>query len=385
MKKQAISIILSLCFSIMLCAQEQFSTSIFFETANAELTDLSKKELDNLTTQLANYGDFSIEVKAHTDARGNDAYNLNLSNQRANSVIDYLSKLGIESSQSSATSFGESRPEYTNETEEGMRKNRRVDVLATVFSIENMDDLMARLSENNEQEYRFSPNESIKITALNGTNIWIPANAFVDKNGEIVTSEVTFHIKEAYSHLDMIANGLSTVSGEKLLETGGMVFMDAEADGEKLELRPDANLIVEMPTEQTEENMQLFTGNPTENGMVDWETTGQDFKSDEKDFLKFPPMPKLKFSRKTFPSYTCDEDTRPKTPKKPRKPVEPREPKREQFKFNPGFIKTLSLGKKGIKEEEEKRYQAALEKFVERHSKYTNISKPRYEEELIAF
>ena len=55
MKKQAISIILSLCFSIMLCAQEQFSTSIFFETANAELTDLSKKELDNLTTQLANY------------------------------------------------------------------------------------------------------------------------------------------------------------------------------------------------------------------------------------------------------------------------------------------------------------------------------------------
>ena len=194
---------------------------------------------------------------------------MNLSNERSNSVMTHLTTLGIESSKSKAAFFGESRPDYTNETEEGMQKNRRVDLFATVFSIENMADLMERLSEDNEQEYQFPANENVKLTALNGTNIWIPANAFVNENGEIITGEVTFRMREAYSSLDIIANGLSTLSGEKILETGGMVYMEAESEGQKLQVREGVDLLIEMPTDKTQEGMQLFTGNLTDDGIVD--------------------------------------------------------------------------------------------------------------------
>ena len=385
MKKQAICTILSLFLSIGIFAQQQISTSIYFETAKAELTEQSKKELNEFTQRLKNHGDYSLEVKAHTDNRGDDAYNMNLSNQRSNSVMSYLSTLAIESSKSTAAFFGESRPDFSNETEEGMQKNRRVDLFATVFSIENMEDLMERLSENNEQEYQFSANENIKLTALNGTKIWIPANAFVNENGEVVSGEINFRMREAYSSLDIISNGLSTLSGEKLLETGGMIHMEAESEGQKLQLNKDINLLIEMPTEKTKDGMQLFTGNPSDDGVVDWASTGQEFKTDEKDYLSYPPMPKPKYSHKSFPPYECNVDIRPQAPKKPRKPVEPREPKREQFKYNPGFLKSVTLGKKGIKAEEERRYESALANYKNRHEKYTNISKPRYEEELVAY
>jgi len=385
MKKQATFLFLSLFFSFTVFAQQTINDAVFFETAKAELTDQAKKELNEFTQLLKSYGDYSLEVKAHTDDRGDHDYNLDLSNRRANSVMNYLTTLGIESSKSSSVFFGESRPNYTNETEEGMQKNRRVDLLATVHTIENIGALLNRLSEKEEQEYQFSADENIKLTALNGTTIWIPANAFVNEKGESVTGEVTFRIEEAYSHFDIITNGLSTLSGEKLLETGGMVFMEAEADGQKLELKEGVDLLIEMPTEKTEDKMQLFTGNPTEDGVVDWASTGQEFKTDEKDYLTYPPVPKPKYSHKTFPPYECDLDARPLAPKKPRKPVEPRTPKRDQFKYNPGFLKTMTLGKKGIQEEEERKYEAALEKYKDRHQKYVNISKPRYEEELIVY
>jgi len=384
MKKQATFLFLSLFFSFSIFAQQTIIDEVFFETAKAELTDQAKKELNEFTQLLKSYGDYSLEVKAHTDDRGDHDYNLDLSNRRANSVMSYLTTLGIESSKSSSAFFGESRPNYTNETEEGMQKNRRVDLLATVHTIKNISALLDRLSETKDQEYKFPADENIKLTALNGTTIWIPANAFVNEKGETVTGEVTFKIEEAYSNLDIISNGLSTLSGEKLLETGGMVYMEAKADGQKLQLKEDVNLLVEMPTEKTKEEMQLFTGNPTEDG-VDWASTGQEFKTDEKDYLTYPPVPKPKYSHKTFPPYECDLDARPIAPKKPRRPIEPRAPKREQFKYNPGFLKSMSLGKKGIKEEEERKYEAALEKYKDRHEKYVNISKPRYEEELIVY
>lgn len=382
MKKQATFLILSLflCFSIF--AQQSINDAVYFETAKAELTDQAKKELNKFTQLLKSYGDYSLEVKAHTDDRGDHDYNMDLSNKRANSVMNYLTTLGIESSKSKAAFFGESRPNYTNETDEGMQKNRRVDLLATVYSIENITELLDRLSENEEQEYQFPPNENIKLTALNGTNIWIPANAFINEKGEVVTGEITFRMEEAYSKLNMITLGLSTLSGEKLLETGGMVFMEAESDGQKLELNEGVNLLIEMPTEKTKDKMELFTGNTLDNGVVDWEPTGQGFQPDLKQYLSMPPMPKPKFSRKILPPYECNNDIRPKAPQKPRKPIKPREPKREQFKYNPGFLKSLTLGKAGIEEEEVKRFEIATAKYKVRIEKYENSYLPKYKNEV---
>jgi OOP family OmpA-OmpF porin len=70
-----------------------------------------------------------IEVVGHTDDVGDDSYNLELSEQRALAVRDYLVNAGVDASKIVTVGAGESMPVASNTTEEGRADNRRVDVL----------------------------------------------------------------------------------------------------------------------------------------------------------------------------------------------------------------------------------------------------------------
>jgi outer membrane protein OmpA-like peptidoglycan-associated protein len=64
----------------------------------------------------------------HTDAAGSDDYNQRLSEQRGHSAEDYLSSLGVASSRLVSDGKGEAEPIASNDTEDGRRQNRRVEV-----------------------------------------------------------------------------------------------------------------------------------------------------------------------------------------------------------------------------------------------------------------
>jgi outer membrane protein OmpA-like peptidoglycan-associated protein len=68
-----------------------------------------------------------VQVEGHTDNKGNDAYNLKLSQARAESVRAFLMTRGVTGDRLVAVGFGESRPIETNNTEEGRSANRRVE------------------------------------------------------------------------------------------------------------------------------------------------------------------------------------------------------------------------------------------------------------------
>nr|WP_321222350.1 OmpA family protein [uncultured Psychroserpens sp.] len=82
---------------------------IFYETSSARLTAASKRTIDETLLPILNDKPVSIEIMAHTDARGNDDYNMSLSQQRANSVVNYLVSKGISRSRLSAKGYGETR------------------------------------------------------------------------------------------------------------------------------------------------------------------------------------------------------------------------------------------------------------------------------------
>ncbi|MBT8272226.1 MAG: OmpA family protein [Bacteroidia bacterium] len=82
---------------------------IFYETASARLTAASKKVIDERLLPILNDKPVNIEIMSHTDARGNDNYNMSLSQQRANSVVNYLVSKGVSRSRLSAKGYGESR------------------------------------------------------------------------------------------------------------------------------------------------------------------------------------------------------------------------------------------------------------------------------------
>lgn len=69
-----------------------------------------------------------IQVKGHTDSVGSDEVNMNLSRERAQSVVNYLLNKGVNRSRLSYDYYGASRPLTTNDTEEGRAMNRRVEI-----------------------------------------------------------------------------------------------------------------------------------------------------------------------------------------------------------------------------------------------------------------
>ena len=72
--------------------------------------------------------DARFVVEGHTDAQGEDAYNLKLSEDRAASVVAWLAEHGVDAARLTPQGFGESRPVADNATETGRQLNRRVEV-----------------------------------------------------------------------------------------------------------------------------------------------------------------------------------------------------------------------------------------------------------------
>lgn len=100
---------------------------VTFEADKAHLLAESRPILKELKDVLVAYPDIKINILGHTGNIGHDQYNLILSLERALTVKDYLTKLGIQESRLHHHGFGESRPVATNSTEEGRKKNRRIE------------------------------------------------------------------------------------------------------------------------------------------------------------------------------------------------------------------------------------------------------------------
>ncbi len=107
----------------------EFSDKILFGFDKSDLSEGSKVNLDKLVTVLGKYPDTNIEIQGHTDDKGSDSYNMDLSKRRATSVSTYIASKGVYSGRISTKGYGETAPKYTNDTEDNRAQNRRVEFL----------------------------------------------------------------------------------------------------------------------------------------------------------------------------------------------------------------------------------------------------------------
>lgn len=121
-----------------------FDSGILFETAKSNLQQGAKSNITDLATILQKYDDTNILVSGHTDADGSDEYNQKLSEDRANAVGNFMKTQGIISSRLSTAGLGETEPVASNETADGKKLNRRVEV--AIFANEDMK----KAAENGE-------------------------------------------------------------------------------------------------------------------------------------------------------------------------------------------------------------------------------------------
>jgi OmpA-OmpF porin, OOP family len=99
-----------------------------FEFNKAMLLSSAYPELNKLAKSIKGNPNKRWQVIGHTDAIGSDSYNMNLSRERAQAVVNYLISQGVNSSQLEVVPMGESQPIATNDTQEGRAMNRRVEI-----------------------------------------------------------------------------------------------------------------------------------------------------------------------------------------------------------------------------------------------------------------
>jgi outer membrane protein OmpA-like peptidoglycan-associated protein len=105
--------------------------SVRFDTNKSTLTTTAKANLDKLVPVFKSYADTDIVIYGYTDSTGSAEYNLNLSQQRANSVEKYLESKGLNMSRFKMVGMGIADPIATNDTPDGRSQNRRVEFAIT--------------------------------------------------------------------------------------------------------------------------------------------------------------------------------------------------------------------------------------------------------------
>jgi len=107
--------------------------NVYYDFDKSTLQQESFSTLDRLVASMNQYPTLVIEIRAHTDSKGGDKYNLDLSEARARSVVDYLISKGIDKTRLQSKGYGAAMPVAPNKHEdgsddpEGRRRNRRTE------------------------------------------------------------------------------------------------------------------------------------------------------------------------------------------------------------------------------------------------------------------
>jgi OmpA family len=253
----------------------QKSTSIFFDSKQTVLTAEAKSQLIAFVDDVKPLTINKVSIMGFADAAGSDKLNQDLSEQRAAVVKSFLVEKGMNPTLISAVGRGKIGADSDK------NRSRRVDVfveftpktapaVATTPSkpIPNITALYQALGTP-IQTFKISTNRDTLLRGAKGTAIFVPKNAFEDVP---INAVVDFRLKEAYSTADILGDNLNTTSGNQILQTGGMIYTDAQVNGKAVQLKSDL-LVSFASTESRQEGMKIYSGvrNKQQNGKIDWQ------------------------------------------------------------------------------------------------------------------
>lgn len=120
------------------------------------------------------------------------------------------------------------------------------------------------------QNFTVNPKQDNVIQGAKGTVVVLPKGCFINVNGEVVEGDVTIELAEALTMDDMVTSNLTTTADGKMLETGGMLYISATANGEQLSINKNNPLYIEVPTTKKKPGMMLYQGVRDTLGNMNW-------------------------------------------------------------------------------------------------------------------
>ncbi|HWZ97237.1 MAG TPA: OmpA family protein [Candidatus Dormibacteraeota bacterium] len=106
-------------------------SDVLFDSGKYTLRPLAREKLAKISGIVLAYPSLKLAVEGNTDSVGTEAFNQQLSEQRAEGVRSFLTQQGVPESSTSATGFGKTRPIASNDTSEGRQQNRRVELIVS--------------------------------------------------------------------------------------------------------------------------------------------------------------------------------------------------------------------------------------------------------------
>ncbi|TAE90505.1 MAG: hypothetical protein EAY81_00725 [Bacteroidetes bacterium] len=120
------------------------------------------------------------------------------------------------------------------------------------------------------QVYNIDGKQDNIVEGENGTLLICPKGCFKNANGDVVLTDVKIELAEALKREDMLLSNLTTTSDGKQLETGGMIYFNATANGEQLTIDEDNPVRIEIPTTKKKPEMMVYEGIRDSNGNMNW-------------------------------------------------------------------------------------------------------------------
>jgi hypothetical protein len=135
------------------------------------------------------------------------------------------------------------------------------------------------------QKFTFDPSIENTIICDSGTVLIIPSNTIVDQNGNEISEKITVKLKEHFSVGDYLLSNLQTMHNGELLESGGMIYINAyDAKGEELKIADGKSIRIEIPDNGNVKNPQIFLGARNSEGIMNW----GEMQSPDKSLAAYP-------------------------------------------------------------------------------------------------
>jgi outer membrane protein OmpA-like peptidoglycan-associated protein len=106
-------------------------SDVLFDSGKFTLRPQAREKLAKISGIVLAYPSLKLAVEGNTDSVGTEAFNQQLSEQRAEGVRSFLTQQGVPESSTTATGFGKTRPIASNDTSEGRQQNRRVELIVS--------------------------------------------------------------------------------------------------------------------------------------------------------------------------------------------------------------------------------------------------------------
>ena len=107
--------------------------------------------------------------------------------------------------------------------------------------------------------YSIDAGKDTVLIGKSGTKLFIAQNTFTDLHGNVIDGEVKVELREAISNSDLVLGNMTTTSNGQILQSGGMVYLNAQSGDRQLSIAEGKSIGISIPSDNKQSDMKIFS------------------------------------------------------------------------------------------------------------------------------